>query len=82
MQTHPKRVLARNARQSDPMPVCPRCTIAYNVGEHGTLFPALCNQCECERISAFIGSMIGRWGVDGAKRQFRALTRIRPSRPS
>jgi hypothetical protein len=65
-----------NARQSCPLPVCPKCNLPFDERDHGDLFPAWCSTCETSLAFRYIWRMIRRFGRDGALIKLRALARV------
>ena len=66
-----------NARQPNPMPVCPRCLMPFQSRDRGDLFPRFCSSCEARLTFRYVQIMIRRWGRKGARAKFAALIRMK-----
>lgn len=67
--------LAWNARQPNPLPICPGCKDPSDMRDSEPLYPHLCSICGTTRLYRTIQAITEAWGPEAARAKLRALAR-------
>jgi predicted amidophosphoribosyltransferase len=71
-----RMLLAENARQENPLPVCPGCQMPFQEADAGELRLDLCFSCEARYVYAILWRAVRAYGRPAALRRLRAVGRL------